>query len=175
MKKNTHKLFLFLIIIGSIFWLGAINIRAMIGNEFFEKGTLVMRTDLSADFERALIQIYVHATIITLIGYFVVLISVICYLFLTRPKLKANGWLTASIILFAIFIPVEFYTGYLDIKYILLYFFYSGEGYQFRELLFKRVTALSGLSAIAILCYYTIIGLLVWKPFKKEIVSEIKK
>jgi hypothetical protein len=175
MKKRKQQFFLFLIILATVFWLGGVNIRAIIGNEFFEKGTIVLRSDLSADFEKALILIYANSTIVTLSAYIVVLISVIGYLFSTRPNLKEKGWMMISVTLFFIFLPVEIYTGYLDLKYILLYFFYSGEGYQFRELLVKRVTALGGLSAIAIFCYYTIIGVLVWKPFNKKIAEETEK
>jgi hypothetical protein len=174
MKKNIHKLFLFLIILGSIFWLGGLNIRAIIGNEFFEKGTIVLRSDLPGDFERALILVYANSTIVTFISYIVVLISSICYLFYTRPKLKEKGWMMIAIILFFIFVPVEIYTGYLDLKYILMYFFYSGEGYQFRELLVKRVSAIGGLPAIAIFCYYSIIGILVWRPLNKKTAEEVK-
>jgi hypothetical protein len=167
MKSKLTKLFLFLIVLGAIFWLGGMNIRALIGNELFEKNTIYFRSDLTPDYQSAILFMLANSTIVTLIAYVVVFISTIVFISLSKPNLKEKGWLMASLILFFMFTPLEFYTGYLDFKYIITYFFYGGDGYTLKMLFLKRVVAIGGLPAIAIFCYYTIVGLLVWRPLDK--------
>jgi hypothetical protein len=167
MKKQFVKILLLLIIIGGVFWLGGLNIRAIIGNEFFEKGTILFRTDLSPEYERALLTMLGYSAIVTIIAYFIVFVSSISWLLLVKPNLKQNGWLMASIILFFIFTPVEFYTGYLDLKFILCFIYSPFLPDYLKTLFLQRVSCLSGLPVIATFCYYTIIAICVWRPFTK--------
>jgi hypothetical protein len=168
MKTTGSKIALFLLVVGVIFWLGWINIRAILGNELLEPGTLNLKQGLPPDAERAVFDLLARSSILTIISYLVVFVSSIVYLATTTLKFKENGWLLMVAILFYIFTPVEIYTTYLDTKSVLLWFFSSPSLQELRELLLKRIGALSGLPVIALLCYYTIIGLIVWHPFTKK-------
>jgi hypothetical protein len=172
MKKHFIKIFLFLVIVGSIFWLGGFNIRAIIGNELFDRGTLNLKVGMSPEFDRALLTILAYSAIVTIIAYLIVFISSISYLLLTKPNLRQNGWLMAGIILFFIFSPVEFYVGYFDFKFVFNFLFGTYSPESLKDLLLKRVSDLSGLPAIAMFCYYTIIALLIWQPLKKSSIKE---
>jgi hypothetical protein len=86
----------------------------------------------------------------------------------TSPfKLKEHGWLLMSAILLYLFVPMEIFTFYLDAKMIYHEFMTTADNTVFRELFSARVAALSGAPIIAMLCYYTIICLSVFQPFKK--------
>lgn len=171
MKKHFINLIILVIAIGAIFWLGGLNVRALVANELFESGTLEWRNNLAPDFYSAYFGIIAMSSILTLISYTMVLIFTVLYILIAKPKLKENGWLMASLILFFVFVPVEIYTSFYDFKFVIEYFFYSADYYYLKELLVKRITALSGMPVIAIFCYYTIIALLIWKPMKKKVLE----
>jgi hypothetical protein len=73
-----------------------------------------------------------------------------------------------SAILFYLFVPVEAFTMYLDGKMIYQEFFTMVDNEVFRELFVRRMGALKGAPVVALLCYYTIIGLVVFQPFRKK-------
>jgi hypothetical protein len=168
MKKHLIKFCTLVVVIGAIFWLGGLNIRAFVANELFEKGTLSWKDNLSAGFYSAYFRIIAISSILTVSSYLMVLIFSIIYLVAAKPDLKANGWLMASLILFFIFVPVEIYTSFYDLKFVIEYFFYSADYYYLKELLTRRITAFSGFPVIGIFCYYTIIALFIWKPMTKK-------
>jgi hypothetical protein len=167
MKRHISKFAILIIIIGAIVWLGAVNIRSIIASELFGVDMLSWNDSVSPEQLNTYFYIIAASSILTLIGYICVLKFTIIYTYFTDLKLKQNGWLMASLILFFIFVPVEVYTGIYDFKFVYNYFFASADIFYLKAILIKRVTALSGLPLIAMFCYYTIIGLCIWKPFKK--------
>jgi hypothetical protein len=98
-----------------------------------------------------------------------VLISAVWFLRTTNLKFKQNGWLIMSAVLFFLFVPAEIYTYYIDIKFMLLYFSYPPDHDELLRLFGMRLGALSGVPVIALLCYYTIIPLAIFRPLSREI------
>ncbi len=166
---RLEKLSLFFLIIGSVIWLGGINIRAILGNHLLVAGTLEFEPDLNPFVEREIFRMISYSSGVIFLGYFLVFVSGILFLRSTPLRLKENGWLMMSAILFYLFTPVEAYTLYLDGKMLSLELWGSPDNSILRELLIKRVAALKGLPLIALLCYYTILGLVVWQPMKKSV------
>jgi hypothetical protein len=167
-QSKSNKIALMLLVFGAIFWLGAINIRALIGNELLNYDQFNFRTSIPPDRENTLFQLMANSSIVIISGYVVVLISSIWFLKTTHLKIKQNGWLLMSAILFFIFVPVEVYTYYLDIKFTLLYHSNPPNHDELLRIFGKRLGALSGIPVIAIFCYYTIIGLVIFKPLRKK-------
>jgi ABC-type cobalamin transport system permease subunit len=168
MKPKVSNIALFLVVVGAIFWLGGTNLRVLMGGELLEPGTLNFRQGLTPDSERTIFDLLAKSSILTLISYLVVFVGGIVYLTTAKLSFKEDGWLLMSTILFYLFTPVEFYTGYLDLKSILLWLYSSPSITELHELFLKRVGALSGLPFIALLCYYTAIGVIVFRPFRKK-------
>jgi hypothetical protein len=73
-----------------------------------------------------------------------------------------------SAILFYIFVPVELYTSILDGQMIYLDLSSSSDLVEFRKLFIHRLGALSGVPIIALMCYYTIVGLVIIQPLKRR-------
>jgi hypothetical protein len=167
-QSKSNKIALMLLIFGAIFWLGAINIRALIGNELLNYDQFNFRTSIPPDRENTLFQLLSNSSIVIISSYFVVLVSVIWFLKTTNLKLKENGWLIMSCILFFMFVPVEVYTYYLDIKFALLFRTNPPNHDELLRIFGKRLGALSGIPVIALFCYYTIIGLAVFRPLSKK-------
>jgi hypothetical protein len=175
-QSKSNKIALLLLIFGAIFWLGAINIRAVIGNELLNYDQFNFRTAIPPDRENALFQMLSNSSIVIVISYFVVFVSVIWFLRTTNLKFKENGWLIMSTILFFMFSPVEIYTNYLDIKFTLLFHSNPPNHDELLRIFGKRLGALSGVPIIALLCYYTIIGFAIFKPLtKKPDVQDVKE
>lgn len=167
MRNQIARISLFALMVCSIIWLGAVNVRAVIGNELLNFGTLQFKTSLDAELEREIFRLISLSSVIVIGGYLGTFASAILFVRTTALSFKQNGWLMMSAILFFIFSPVEFYTLFLDWRMIALDFFSNPPLTDFRILFIHRLAALAGVPMIALLSYYTIIGLVVWQPMKK--------
>ncbi len=165
--SSLWRVSLFTCIVASIMWLGAVNVRALIGNDILKPGQLAFQDYIDPQAEREVYRLISITSIAVIAGYAATLVSAIVFLLSSPFKLKQHGWLMMSAILFFIFVPVELYTHYLDWKMIYLEFYTSADIGQFREVFLARVMALQGVPFIALLCYYTIITLAVFQPLKK--------
>jgi hypothetical protein len=164
---RAWKIALYVLIVASIFWLGAINIRALIGNDMLKTGTLQLEEYLDPEAEREIYRLMSFASVVVIISYAVVLVSGSVFLATSPFRLREHGWLMMSALLFYVFVPVELFTMYLDWEMIYKEFFTAAGNSVFRELFLARAGALSGAPVLATLCYYTIIGLAVFRPFTR--------
>jgi len=165
--RQGSKASLFILIVGAFIWLGAVNVRAVIGNELLVFGTLGFKENLNSDLEREIFRLISLSSLIVIGGYLTTFFSALAFVRTTPLRFKENGWLTMSALLFFIFSPVEFYTIFLDWRMIALDFFSSPTLREFRVLFIHRLAALAGVPMIALLCYYTIIALAIWQPMKR--------
>jgi len=166
-ESRSTKIALTLLVISAIFWLGGINIRTLIGNELLDYDQFDFRTSLPPDRENTLFQMISNASLVVVIGYVLVLISAIWFLVTTKLKMKENGWLLMSAILFFMFVPVEIYTNYLDVRFMILYHQGPPNHDELLKLFGERIGAFRGVPVIAMLCYYTIIPITVFRPLRK--------
>jgi hypothetical protein len=168
MKKLSTKISLFGMVFGAIFWLGATNVRAIIGAELLETGTMTLIPGLDETFQREIFRLISYSSLIVMGGYFVVFVSAFVFARTTTLSIRREGWLMISAIMFFMFSPVEFYTAYLDGRMAMLELFYHPALDELQRLFIHRLAALAGVPMIALLCYYTIIGLVIWQPMKHQ-------
>ncbi len=102
-QSKSNKIALILLVIASVFWLGGINVRALIGNELLNYDQFDFRVSIPPDRENALFQMMGNASILIAISYFFVVVSAIWFMATTKLKIKENGWLLMSVILFFMF------------------------------------------------------------------------
>lgn len=152
-------------------WLGATTVRALIANELLRTDaatlSLGINNELSPDAQRVAFRLLSISSVVVLAGYGLTLMSSVVVLVTSPLRMKQHGWLLMSAILFYLFVPVEIVTLTLDWKIVRLTFFENGSLEQYHDAFLRRVTALQGAPFVASLCYYTIIGLAVFQPFKK--------
>jgi hypothetical protein len=103
-----------------------------------------------------------------IVAYLVTLVSSIVFLATSPFRLKDHPWLLMSAILLYLFVPVEIFTIVLDVRMIYDEFFTTADNAVFRELFLARVGALAGAPLVAMLCYYTIIVLAIFQPFRRK-------
>jgi hypothetical protein len=163
----TWRIALTVLLIAGILWLGGSTMRSIIGYTLLEPGTLQMRTDLSPDAEREAYRSIATGTVLIDGAYVVVLLSSVVFLLRSPFRLKEHGWLMMSAILLYLCVPIEVFTLPLDYRMILYEFFQTADVTAFRSIFLARAGALAGTPFIAMLCYYTIVGLAVFQPFKR--------
>ncbi len=100
--------------------------------------------------------------------YPIALLSAIVFIKNCRIKLKENPWLLMCCILFFAFVPVELYTSYLDFKFIELFNTRPANHDVLLKLFGERIGFLKGVPWIAMLSYYTMIGIAIFQPLKKS-------
>jgi hypothetical protein len=169
MEKRLTKVSSFILCVAAICWLGGINVRALVGGSLLEIGTLDFRPNIHPYIERTVFSLVAQSSLIVDGAYIVVWITGIFFLRTSRLRLKEHGWLMISAILFYLFTPVEIYTMVLDAQIWHLDFIGSNDLVEFRKLFIHRLAALSGVPIIALLCYYTCIGLIIFKPLQRPV------
>jgi hypothetical protein len=167
MESRAGKTSLFVLLCAGVVWLGGINIRAMIGFDLLTTGTIDFKPNIHPYVERTVYGLIAQGSLIVDIAYIVFWVSGVVFLRSTILKLKEHGWLMMSAILFYLFTPVEIYTMVLDGKIWYLDHIGSFDLVEFRTLFIHRLAALSGVPLIALLCYYTIPWLVVFRPFQR--------
>lgn len=165
--SRSNKLALTLLIISAVFWLGGINVRTLIGNELLDYDQFDFRTSIPPDRENTLFQMLTNASLVVVISYVIVLISAVWFIVSTKLKMRENGWLLMSAILFFMFVPVEIYTNYLDVRFMILFQQGPPNHDELLKLFGERIGAFRGVPVIAVLCYYTIIPIAVFRPLLK--------
>jgi hypothetical protein len=60
------------------------------------------------------------------------------------------------------------YAFILDVKMMVLNFYGSNDLVEYRKLLIHRLAALSGVPFIAILCYLTMLGCIIFQPLRRN-------
>ncbi|MBI3195368.1 MAG: hypothetical protein HYZ34_13025 [Ignavibacteriae bacterium] len=167
--KLSAKLSLFIFVIAFIIWLGGINIRAMVGFDLLQTGTLDFKSNIHPFVERAVFGLIVQTSFVVDIAYAIAWLSGIIFLSTSPFKLREHGWLMMSAILFYIFTPVEVYAIVLYAKMMYLDFLGSNDLVEFRKIFIHRLAALSGVPMIALLCYYTMLAVLIFQPLKRKL------
>lgn len=178
--SKSLRFWLTVFCLGLVIWLGTLTLRAIIANEFFITGTLEYSPYITFDQERTLFQLVSAASVIVLISYTTVLASATVVLRKLPIRFKTHGYLLMAAILFYLFVPVEIFTGYLDVKFILLWettksilaeegsFVYPQYSTLMRETLSHRIGALGGLPVIATLCYFSAVVIIIWQPLHRQ-------
>ncbi len=174
--KPGARIALFIVIVGGVFYLGGSAARGIIGNDLVEIGTLKFRQDIPFDAEKEIYNLLARTSLLIVFGYALALIGFLTFLTKSKLRMKNHPNAFMAIILFAMFIPIEFYTSYLDLRFFLSYVDFQLQLFlgadpgplrdEMRKLFVERVSGLGGLSVIAILSYYSAIGVLVFRPIK---------
>ncbi len=176
--KTGAKVALFAIIVGGVFYLGGSTARGIIGNDLVEIGTLKFRQDVPFDAEKEIYNLLARTSLLIVFGYAMTLTGFAFFLSKSGLHMKDNPNILMAVILFAVFIPIEFYTSYLDLRFFLSYVDFQLQLFlgadagplrdEMRSLFVERVGGLGGLSVIAILSYYSAIAALVFRPIRTE-------
>ena len=167
MLNKKSKFWLILLIIGTIFWLGAVNVRFIVGNELLLYDEFNFRVSIPPDEENVIFKMVSNASIVVMAAYIITFISALMFTINSKINVKQNPWFLMCAILFFVFAPVEFYTSFLDLKFILLFHSNPPNHDELLLLFGERIGFLKGAPWVGLMSYYTIIAIAVMQPLKK--------
>src|SRR5512140_1134048 len=144
MTSRLSRISLIVLAIAAVCWLGGINIRAIIGFDLLEPGTLDFKSNIHPYVERTVYALIAQSSVLVDVAYLVTWVAGWVFLATTSLRLKEHGWLLMCAILFYLFTPVEIYTMVLDARMWYLDHLGSNDLVEFRKLLIHRLAALSG-------------------------------
>ncbi len=179
-RSVSFRLSLMLFVISAVAWLGGLVFRALMANELFIAGTLNFDPAVLPAQESMLYQLISVSTLVVNIAYVVVFVSAVLVLRAIPLRFKDHGWLLMAAILFFMFVPVEVFTAYLDITFVLLWegtkdmiasrgldAFIEARS-ELRATISHRIGALSGLPVMAMFCYVTAVVVIIWQPMRRK-------
>ena len=169
MLTKTSKFWLLLLILFSIVWLGGINVRFIIGHELLSFDEFNFRTNINPEAENVIFRLISYSSILIFVSYVLTFISAIFFLVTLKINYRENVWLLVCAVMFFIFSPVEFYSSFIDYKFFMVYLSKPPIHDELLEIFGKRIGLFKGLPWIAVLTYYTIIVIAVFKPLRKSI------
>ncbi|HAY34754.1 MAG TPA: hypothetical protein DCY06_11550 [Bacteroidetes bacterium] len=172
--NKKAKTSLFILTMFAIFWLGGITVRFFIGNQLLDYDEFNFRISIPPDEENQIFKMISDASLMIMISYTAVLISAILFMKTCRINLRENTWLLMCAILFFVFVPVELYTSYMDLKFVLLFDKRPANHDNLLKLFGERIGFLRGVPWIAMMSYFTIIWLAIFQPMKKT-AAELKE
>lgn len=166
--------------VAGVLWLGGIVYRALIANELFIPGTLDFDPAILPAQESMLYQLIAASSLVVIIAYGVAIISAIVVFRSIPLRSKDHGWLLMAAILIFMFVPVELFTAYLDVRFILLWEATRDQIVQhgleafldvraeLQATVSHRIGALSGLPVMAVFCYLTALIVMIWQPMRRD-------
>ncbi len=163
------RIWLALLVVSAVVWLGAINIRGLIGNDLLNYDEFSFRTSIPPDEENWIFRMLSHSSMVVLGAYICTLFFSVMFLKKAKMSLRENPWLLMCILLFYVFVPVELYTSYLDIKFYVMYLDNPPVHDGLLKVFGERIGFLKGVPWIALLSYYAIIVIAAMQPMKKSI------
>lgn len=166
LQDRVFRLALTVLLMATIVWFGASIMRVMLWSELLKPGTLEFEDYIAPEAEREIYRLLSMSSAYALGGYVLVILSSIVVLATSPLRPREHGWVMLSAILLYLFVPVEAYTGYLDLKMIYMEFYTAEARASFRELFLARVGALAGVPFIANLCYITILVVVGFRPLR---------
>lgn len=166
MQRTGTKIIAAIFLASFLLWLGILTVRIFVGVQLIDGRTLQYKKSIDPVVERAVYSTLADYSTAAMAVYPLVLITGFLYVRVTRKNLRKSGWLLMSAILFCIFIPVELYCFTIDWSMIGMVSGGQLPIESYRTIFMKRAMALAGLPFIAWLCYYTILGLVLVRPFE---------
>ena len=168
MEKPLTRFYLAVLFLSVAVWLGSLILKNVEIHTLLKFGTIEFSSSLTPETEMDSYRSFAEYSVITLVSYPVVLVSVIFFSITTRRSFKQDGWLLMSVILFFLFVPLELYCFWYDWKIIGLAYWGYWPLEEFRKAFIQRLTLMAGLPFIAQMCYFTIPILVILKPLKKQ-------
>ncbi len=169
--KNLNlfsKILLYITSLSGILWFGSYISRLILFYQLFSGPKFNVSRYISASNLPGILYTLNDILLLAAICFFVFIISFVMFLIFSKVNLKKNGWLFISAIIVFITLPFETYLTYIDYKIFNLVNSVAYNPFEVLNLYLKRLNLLGSFSLIEILCYASIIFLVLFQPLKKS-------
>lgn len=146
--------------------MGGYLLRLVVFYQLFEAEEFVLRSFLNIENLPGIFMILRSAVAMTLILFPLFILSYISFLFSSKINLKQNGWLFIITILIFITLPFEIYLMTIDYDIVFKINYSSFRTDDVLNLVIKRFKVLSSFPIIELICYFSVIYLMIFQPLK---------
>ncbi|MGE5804587.1 MAG: hypothetical protein ACM34M_02260 [Ignavibacteria bacterium] len=160
------KTFLFTSILLGSLWMGGYLLRLVVFYQLFKAEEFVLSSFLNIENLPGIFMILRSAVAMTLILFPLFILSYISFLFSSKINLKQNGWLFIITILIFITLPFEIYLMTIDYDIVFKINYSSFRTDDVLNLVIKRFKVLSSFPIIELICYFSVIYLMIFQPLK---------
>ena len=174
MKKisKLSSVFGYLALTSGSIWFGTYIARLLTTYQMFEETEFVLKNYITDTNLSAIFQTTFPLVNATFYSYIVMIFTFSCFLFLSRLKLKENGWLLIVALIIYLTLPLESVLLMIDYKLIVLFLNDQFSSELILQLTIERMSKLNSFPIILILSYLTVPFFLVFKPFTLKIKDE---
>ncbi len=160
------KTFLFITILSGSLWMGGYLFRLVVFYQLFEEQEFALRPFINNQNLPGIFMVLRSAVVLTLILFPLFILSYISFLVSSKINLKQNGWLLIITIIIFITLPFEIYLITIDYDIVFKINYSSFRTDDVLSLVIKRFKVLSSFPIIELICYFTIIYLMIFQPLK---------
>lgn len=146
--------------------MGGYLLRLVVFYQLFEAEEFVLRSFLNIENLPGIFMILRSAVAMTLILFPLFILSYISFLFSSKINLKQNGWLFIITILIFITLPFEIYLMTIDYDIVFKINYSNFRTDDVLNLVIKRFKVLSSFPIIELICYFSVIYLMIFQPLK---------
>jgi hypothetical protein len=168
-KYNTlTKIFLYITFISGVIWTGSYLLRMFLFYQLFtvrnfELKEYVKGTDLFPVFYTLL-----PAVSTTFFSYIIFIISFLLFFFLSKIRLKENGWFFIITVIIILTAPFEIYLMSIDADILTGLYYNTADSAEILNFVIKRFTVLSSFPIIELLGFFAMFYLVLFKPLTKK-------
>ncbi len=163
-EKVVTKIFLYLTALSGIIWIGSYVLRLSLSYQLFEPNEYILKSYYTTEGLNNYLLIYLTAIKTTAILYLIFFTAFFIFIFLTKLKLKKNGWLFIITLIISLTLPFELFLMTIDYQMINLL---SSQTFASADVLFlivKRFKVLNGFPLMEMFAYFSIIYFVIFKP-----------
>jgi hypothetical protein len=164
------KTFLFITILSGSLWIGGYLCRLVVFYQLFKEGEFILEHFVNEGNLSGIFMVLRAAVALTLILYPIFILSFLLFVITSKYNLKENGWLFIITIIIFLTSPFEIYLMTIDYDIVFKINYNVINTEVVLELVIRRFKILSSFSIIELICYFTVIYLMVFQPFKKKTV-----
>ncbi len=166
--SKTSKIFLFLTTLSGALWIGAYFTRLIIFYQLFEPKDFIIKPIFNEQNLHALLIDLNSIIVLTTVLYLIFIITYFLFITVSKISLKQNGWLFIVTVIIFLTFPFELYLISIDYKIMTMVLPGNFNSMQIIQLIIKRFEVLSSFPVIELLCYFSIVYFVLFKPLTSK-------
>jgi hypothetical protein len=170
MKKYTTltKIVLYISFISAVIWTGSYLLRMFLFYQLFTIRDFQLKGFLQEADLYAIFMVLLPAVTTTFFTYLLFLISFILFFWLSKIKLRENGWFFIITVIIIITAPFELFLMNIDLSIISGIYYNTYSSPEILNFVIKRFKILSSFPIIEILGFFAIFFMILFRPFRKR-------
>ncbi len=170
--NKFSKLILYFCFTSGLLWLGSYITRLTVAYQLFQGNYFNLKSYITNLNLSGILTALNGEILLEVSLYILFIITFLIFLISSKISLKQNGWLFIITLIVFVTFPFELYLITIDYKILTEVYSAGFNANQVLNLYIERFKVLGSFPIIEVLCYFAVIFLILFKPFKmKEKIS----